>query len=148
MAECNKGFGGCPGKVPLTSKQCKGHRFFARMKSKMEASMGKGPKNSWVKAVRNMKRVRHSQCLKECCSQEWIPSQQVAKQKLLQVDLELLNSNFRLSSWEIANQLLQAWMAWSQRCYRLPNLWLNPEVGKLSYLVDLAPRTVVSQPSW
>ena len=86
MAQCNKGFGGCPGKVPLTSKQCKGHRFFARMKSKMEASMGKWPENSWVKAGKNMNRVRHSYCLKECCSQEWLPSQQVTK-KMLPVDL-------------------------------------------------------------
>jgi hypothetical protein len=79
MAACNKGFEGCPGKVPLTSKQCKGHRFYGRMKSKMEAAMGEGEENSWVKAVNNMKRVRQSQCLKECCSLEWLPSQQVTK---------------------------------------------------------------------
>ena len=80
MAVCNKGFEGCPGKVPLTSKQCKGHRLYARVKSKMEAAMGRGEENCWVKAVENMKHVRQSHCMKDCCSLGWLPSQQVTKE--------------------------------------------------------------------
>jgi hypothetical protein len=77
MVGCRKGFGGCPGKVPLTSKQCKSCIFYARMKSKMEAARGEGKENPWIRSVTSM---RQSKCLKECCSLGWLPSQQVTKE--------------------------------------------------------------------
>ena len=55
---CNNGFVGCPGKVPLVpSCQCKPHRNYARVKSKMEAARGQGPENIWIKAVKNVKKL-------------------------------------------------------------------------------------------
>ena len=81
MAGCNKGFEGCPGKVPLNSKQCSSHRFYARMKSKMGAAKGEGKENSWIRAVYKMKNVRqNNKCVKECCSMGWLPSKQVTKE--------------------------------------------------------------------
>ena len=80
MAVCAKGFLGCPGRVPLASKhQCKSHRFYARMKSKMEAAAGEGDANSWIRAVNNenAKRLRMRGCVKECCYLGWLPSEQV-----------------------------------------------------------------------
>ena len=86
---CNKGFAGCPGRVPLgASGHCKLHRIYAYMKSKFEAERGQGPENIWIKAEENVKKsnlakelshnVLNSQCRKECCSMDWLPSQQVA----------------------------------------------------------------------
>ena len=81
MAGCNKGFEGCPGKVPLNSKQCKSHRFYARMKSKMETSKGEGEDNSWISAVDNMKNVRqNNQCVKECCRVGLLQFHEVTKE--------------------------------------------------------------------
>ena len=78
MRECNKGFKGCPGKVPLNTRQCKSHRIYARMKSKMEASKGEKEDNSWIRAVNKVENVRHTnKCVKECCSKNWPLFQQV-----------------------------------------------------------------------
>ena len=85
---CSKGFPGCPGRVPLVaSGQCKSHRKYARVKSKMAAAREQGPDNIWIEAVKNEKKislandfshkVRRSQCNKDCCSMIWSPSQQV-----------------------------------------------------------------------
>jgi hypothetical protein len=96
MVGCSKGFDGCPGKVPLTSKQCKSHRIYARVKAKMEAALGEGVENSWIRAVDITKNLRQSKCLKECCSMGWLPSQQVTY-ILLDVNIEIFNLNFRLT---------------------------------------------------
>ena len=81
MAVCNKGFEACPGKVPLTTKQCVSHRFYARMKSKMEAAQGEGSENIWIRAVNKMKNVRQNKkCVKECCSIGFLSSKQVTKE--------------------------------------------------------------------
>ena len=90
---CKKGVDGCPGKVPLTAKQCKGHRIYARVKSKMAAATGEGKENSWIRAVDNMKNLKASNCLKECCRLRWLPSQQVFIRSCLKL---IFNSNFRL----------------------------------------------------
>ena len=86
---CNKGFAGCPGRVPLgASGHCKSHRIYAFVKSRMENERGQGPENIWIKAVENVKistlakefshNVQNSQSKKECCRLVWLPSQQVA----------------------------------------------------------------------
>ena len=86
-----QGFPGCPGRVPLVaSGQCRSHRIYARVKSKMEAAREQGPENIWSKAVNNVKNltvanefsrnVRNSHCRKECCSSVWLPSQRVANE--------------------------------------------------------------------
>ena len=77
MVGCST-FDGCPGKIPLASKQCKSHRIYARMKAKMEAARGEGVENPWIRAVNISKNLRQSKCLKECCSLgSWLPAQQV-----------------------------------------------------------------------
>ena len=88
---CSKGFAGCPGKVPLVaSGQCRKHKIYARVKSKMEAAREQGTENIWSKAVNNVKKltvanelshyVSNSHCSKECCYMVWLPSQQVANE--------------------------------------------------------------------
>ena len=69
---CNKGFKGCPGKVPYTAHQCRSHRVQAYVKSKMEEERGQGPENAWIKAVMISHHKVKSHCKKECCSS--IPS--------------------------------------------------------------------------
>ena len=105
---CSKGFAVCPGRVPLAaSGQCKSHRIYARVKSKMEAARKQGKDNIWIKAVRNVNNLKkvtvdndfshkviNSYCSKECCRRVWLPSEQVAN--IASIVVNISNLNFRL----------------------------------------------------
>ena len=95
MVGCSKA-DDCPGKVPLTGRQCKSHRIYARVKAKMEADKGEGAENFWIKAVNISKNLRKNNCLKECCSMSWLPSQQVTN-LMMRMNIKTFNCNFRMT---------------------------------------------------
>ena len=95
MFACSRGFASCPGKVPLdTLAQCKSHRIYARFKAKSEMARNgqECRENVWIKAVNSVAKefsqiVRKGICSKECCSMDWLPSQQVATEIALNKSL-------------------------------------------------------------